>query len=100
MRFLAATTTRAVSADASVAFDTTPATRRTLAITLVARSDAATVQLAPTSVCHLFSPCLAAVESFRGEVLRAVAVHAITVFRAVFWSAAILSASNGVVPVI
>ena len=51
MRFLAATATRAVSADASMAFDTTPATRRTLAVTLVTR---------------------------------AVAVHAITVFRAVF----------------
>ena len=43
MHFLAATTTRAVSADANVAFDTTPATLRTLAVTLVTRSDAATV---------------------------------------------------------
>ena len=41
MHFLAATTTRAVSAN--VAFDTTPVTRRTLAVTLGARSDAATV---------------------------------------------------------
>ena len=53
MHFLAATTTRAVSADANVAFDTTPATLRTLAVTLVTRSDAATVQLATISVCHL-----------------------------------------------
>ena len=66
MHFLAATTTQAVSAN--VAVDTTLATRRTLAVTLVTRSDAATVQ-----------PCLAAVDSFRGEVLRAIAVQAITV---------------------
>ena len=53
MRFLAATTTRAVSADANVTFDTTPTTLRTLAVTLVTRSDAATVQLATIYVCHL-----------------------------------------------
>ena len=53
MRFLAAKTTRAVSADANVTFDTTPTTLRTLAVTLVTRSDAAIVQLATISVCHL-----------------------------------------------
>ena len=53
MHFLAATTTRAVSADANVTFDTTPTTLRTLAVTLVTRSDAATVQLATIYVCHL-----------------------------------------------
>ena len=53
MLFLATTTTRAVSAGGNVAFDTTPAARRTLVLTLVTRSDAATVQLATISVCHL-----------------------------------------------
>ena len=43
-------------------------------------------------------PCPVALESFRAEVLRAVVVHAITVF-ALFWSAPILSATHGVVPV-
>ena len=98
MRFLAATTTRAVSADANVAVDTTLATRRTLAVTLVTRSDAATVQLATIYVClllhHLVLPHL----NHFVQRFFAVAVHAITVF-ALFWSAPIFSASLGVVPV-
>ena len=79
MRFLAAKTTRAVSVDANVAFATTPVTRRTLAVTLVARSDAATVYLATISVCpflhHLVLPQL----NHFVQRFFAVAVHAITV---------------------
>ena len=80
MHFLAATTTRAVSAN--VAADTTPSTRKTLAVTFVARPDAATVQLATISVRHLLPhlvlPQLSrVVDRF---FLRAVAVHALTVF--------------------
>ena len=51
----------------------------------VTLSDAATVHFRRYFRLPLVAPpCLAAVDSFRGEVLRAIAVHSITVFRAVF----------------
>ena len=77
MRFLAAKTTRAVSADASVAFDTTVATRKTLAITFVARPDAATVLLATIAVatcCPILS-CRSGIMSCRGSSRYCCACH-------------------------
>ena len=78
---------------------TTPVTRRTLAVTLVARPDAATVLLATIAVCHLLHHLVLPHLNPFVQRFFAVAVHAITVF-ALFWSAPIFSASLGEVPVI